>query len=178
MKKIFLFLISGAFLFSCNTSADKTASAKDTTTQSSSVALPFTASYSSSFSNDVPDSVLASVLTSYKDFSDGNVAKSMDAFGDTIEWYNWNGTHIKLPKADMMKIWAGFRDSLSSVKYNMRAWNKLYSTDKKSSFILTWYFETDTYKNGKIDSAAYHDINGLKDGKIILLETFKAEMAK
>src|SRR5271154_2245490 len=177
MKKIFLCLISGAFLFSCNTSADKTATAKDSTSQTM-VAMPFTASYSSSFTSDVPDSALASVLTSYKDFSDGNVAKSMDAFGDTIEWYNWNGAHYKLPKADMMKMWAGFRDSLSSLKYNMRAWNKMYATDRKSSFILTWYFETDTYKNGKIDSVAYHDINGLKDGKIILLETFKATMAK
>lgn len=177
MKKIFLCLISGAFLLSCNTSADKTASAKDSTTQST-VALPFTASYSSSFTNDVPDSSLASVLNSYKDFSDGNVAKSMDAFGDTIEWYNWNGTHLKLPKADMTKIWAGFRDSLSSLKYNMRAWNKMYATDKKESFIVTWYFETDTYKNGKIDSAAFHDINGVKDGKITLVETFKAAMSK
>lgn len=174
---IFLCFISGAFLFSCNTSADKTASATDSTTQST-VALPFTASYSSSFTNDVPDSVLASVLTSYKDFSDGNVAKSMDAFGDTIDWYNWTGSHYKLPKAEMAKMWTGFRDSLSSLKYDMRAWNKMYATDKKSSFIVTWYLETDTYKNGKIDSASYHDINGLKDGKIILVETFKAAMAK
>jgi hypothetical protein len=177
MKKIFLCLISGTFLFSCNSSSDKTATAKDSTTQST-VALPFTASYSSSFTNDVPDSVLASVLNSYKDFSDGNVAKSMDAFGDTIDWFNWNGEHYKLPKADLAKIWTGFRDTLSSVKYDMQGWNKMYSTDKKNSFIVTWYKETDTYKNGKIDSAGYHDINEVRDGKIVWLTSYKTELKK
>ncbi len=55
----------------------------------------------------------------------------------------------------------------------MSAWHKMYSTDKKEALIVTWYDETDTYKNGKVDSAAYHDINGLKDGEIVYYGQFK-----
>jgi hypothetical protein len=55
----------------------------------------------------------------------------------------------------------------------MTAWNKMYSTDKNEGFVVTWYDETDTYKNGKVDSASYQDINMMKDGKIIYYSQYK-----
>ncbi len=72
-----------------------------------------------------------------------------------------------------MKMWKTYRDSLSSVRIVMDAWQKMYATDKKMGFVVTWYNEYDTYKNGKVDSAAYHDINLVKDGKIVALEQYK-----
>ena len=60
-----------------------------------------------------------------------------------------------------------YRDSLSSVTIDMQDWQKMYATDKKNGYIVTWYDETDTYKTGKVDSASYHDINQVKDGKIV-----------
>jgi hypothetical protein len=49
----------------------------------------------------------------------------------------------------------------------------MYSTDKKDGYIVTWYKEYDTYKNGKVDSAAFHDINQLKDGKIVWYSQYR-----
>ena len=72
-----------------------------------------------------------------------------------------------------MKFWTTSRDSMSSVKIDMSAWNKMYSTDKKTAFVVTWYDETDTYKSGKVDSASYQDINMMKDGKIVYYSQYK-----
>jgi hypothetical protein len=118
------------------------------------------------------------VLVSYKDFADGNVSKSADVFADTIEWHNWDGLDKKFSRADMIKMGTSFRDSLSSLNYEMIAWHKMYSTDKKQGFIVTWYKETDTYKTGKVDSADYHDINAVTNGKIVGLYTYKQALKK
>jgi hypothetical protein len=178
MKKIILCLSAGAFLVSCNNADKGTTAASADSTSKSTVSLPYTATFSSSFTDAVPDSALSTVLMSYKDFSDGDVKKSADAFADTVEWLNWDGSAGRYSRAGMVKMGSGFRDSLSSLKYEMEAWAKMYSTDKKASFILTWYKETDTYKNGKVDSARYHDINRIKDGKIDALESYKMVLKK
>ena len=44
---------------------------------------------------------------------------------------------------------------------------------KIANRLLTWYKEIDTYKTGKVDSAYYHDINGIKDGKINYYDQYK-----
>ena len=72
-----------------------------------------------------------------------------------------------------MKRWSSFRDSLSSVTMDMQGWKKMYGTDKNDGYIVTWCKEIDTFKNGKVDSADYHDINQVKDGKIVWYSQYK-----
>jgi hypothetical protein len=55
----------------------------------------------------------------------------------------------------------------------MEAWQKMYEPTKKETAIVTWYKETDTYKTGKVDSAYYHDINAVKNGKITFYSQYK-----
>jgi hypothetical protein len=178
MKKFFLCFCAGAFLLSCNNDKDKTTTtdadktvAADTTKPA--VDLPYTATYSSSWSNDVSDADLKMVLTTYKDWADGNIAGLSRVVGDSISWDMTTGKHMRISNADLTKMWTTYRDSLSSVKINMGGWNKMYSTDKKDGFIVTWYDEYDTYKTGKVDSAAYHDINQVKDGKLVWYSQYK-----
>ena len=177
MKKLLLCFCLGAFLLSCNSDKDKEKTESTATTEStavkSTVDLPYTASYSSSFTADVSDADLKTVLMTYKDWADGNVSGLAKAMGDTVTIDMSSGDHLTKTNADLMKMWSTFRDSLSSVKIDMAGWQKMYSTDKKTSFIVTWYDETDTYKSGKADSASYHDINQLKDGKIIWYAQYK-----
>ncbi len=170
----------GAFLVSCNDDKTKTTDATVTTDSSATtktdkpaVDLPYTASYSSSFTNDVSDADLKTVIVSYKDWADGNMSNVAKAYGDTLEWDRSDGSHLKLPNAGIMKMWTTYRDSLSSVTIDMQAWNKMYSTDKKDAFVVAWYKEIDTYKGGKVDSGYYQDINQLKDGKITWLAQYK-----
>ena len=178
MKKFLLCCCAGAFLLSCNNNdASKTTASTDSSatakTDKPAVDLPYTASYSSSFSTDVSDADLKTVLMSYKDWADGNMTNVAKEYGDTLEWDRPNGEHYKLPNAGIMKIWTTYRDSLSSITIDMEAWQKMYSTDKKDSMVVTWYKEIDTYKGGKADSGYYHDINQLKNGKITWLGQYK-----
>lgn len=176
MKKFLLCFCLGAFLLSCNNDKDKEKTAdatKEDNTTKTTVDLPYTATYSSSFSTDVPDADLKMVLMTYKDWSDANISGLSKAMGDSVTVDFSSGDRFSGTNADLMKRWSTYRDSLSSVKIDMVAWQKMYSTDKKEAFIVTWYDETDTYKNGKVDSAAYHDINLVKDGKIVVYSQYK-----
>jgi len=174
MKKIVLFMSFAAFLWSCNSNKEKTAATDSTgNAAKSTVDLPYTASYSSSFSTDVSDVDLKTVLMSYKDWADGNMSNVAKEYGDTLEWDRPNGEHYKLPNADIMKMWSTYRDSLSSITIDMQGWQKMYATDKGEGFVATWYKETDTYKTGKADSGYYHDINQVKNGKITWLGQYK-----
>ena len=174
MKKIIFCFSIAIFLYACKDDKNKTDTTNtSSTTAKNSVDLPYTASYSSTWSTDVSDADLKTVLTTYKDWADNNITGLSKAMGDTVVVDMSSGDHLKKTNADLMKMWTMYRDSLSSVKINMAGWNKMYATDKKEGYIVTWYDETDTYKNGKVDSASYHDINQLKDGKIVWYAQYK-----
>jgi ketosteroid isomerase-like protein len=170
MKKILSCFLCGTILLACNNEKDKPAT---TEAAKPAVDLPYAATYSSSWSQDVSDADLKTVLMTYKDWSDGNIKGLSGAMGDTVVIDMSNGDHLTKSNADLMKMWTTFRDSLSSVKIDMAGWQKMYSTDKKDSYIVTWYDETDTYKDGRVDSASYHDINQIKNGKISWYAQYK-----
>ncbi|MEP7108488.1 MAG: hypothetical protein ABI760_10910 [Ferruginibacter sp.] len=181
MKKFFLFLFPVALLLSCNDTAKKSATADNTPVVAAdkpAVDLPYTASYSGSFNSDVSDQDLKMVLTSYKDWADGNVKGVADAMADTLEFDAWDGSSSRLPRAGLLKRWTAFRDSMSSVKVEMEAWHKMHSTDKNENFIVVWYKEYDVFKSGKVDSSNWHDINQVKDGKISYYAQYKKPMKK
>ena len=182
MKKILLCLCLGSFLLSCNNSKEKatTSDGTDTTAKvdKPTVDLPYTASYSSSWSTDVSDADLKTVLMTYKDWADGNITNLSNGMADTVTVEMSSGDHFVKSNADLMKMWSTYRDSLSSVVIDMGGWHKMYSTDKKEGYIVTWYKETDTYKTGKVDSAEYHDINQLKNGKISWYSQYKRPLKK
>jgi hypothetical protein len=162
------------FLFSCNNSKTESASTSaDTTAKTTMTDLPYTASYSSNFTDNVSDADLKMVLMTYKDWADGNLSNLANSIGDSIQVDFNTGDHFNGVKADLMKIWTKLRDSLSSVTIDMQGWKKLYEPDKKNAFILAWYKEIDTYKTGKVDSGYYHDINGIKDGKLNFYSQYK-----
>ena len=176
MKKIFFCLFSAGSLLSCNNEKEEPAATATATVDDVGkppADLPYTATYSSSWSTDVSDADLKTVLITYKDWGDGNMSGLSAAMGDTVVVDMSNGDHLTLSNAALMKMWGTNRDSLSSVKIDMAGWHKMYSTDKKDAYIVTWYDETDTYKNGKVDSATYHDINQVKDGKIVWYSQYK-----
>jgi ketosteroid isomerase-like protein len=181
MKKIFLCSCIAVLLLSCNNEKEKTTtpeSAAATETEKASVDLPFKASYSSNFTTDVSDADLKMVLTSYKDWAEGNLAGLEAVLGDSVYYDAYDGSSHSLTKADLVKMWKTYRDSLSSVSIDMYAWQKMYATDQKEGHIVTWYKEIDTYKNGKVDSATYHDINRVKDGRLVWYSTMKRGFKK
>ncbi len=176
MKKLLLFLMTASVLVACGDKKDKEKTGGDGMGDKKETApadLPYTASYSSSWSTDVSDADLKTVLVSYKDWADGAMDKVATAYADTLAWDRPSGEHIIQPNAEIMKIWGTYRDSLSSITIDMEGWHKMYATDKKEGYVVVWYKEIDTYKTGQVDSGYYHDINALKNGKIIWLSQYK-----
>jgi len=140
----------------------------------STVELPYTATYSSNFTTDVSDADLKMVLMTYKDWASGNLSGLSASMADTVDVDFSSGDHFRLSNADLLKMWTSYRnDTLSTVTTEMQGWQKMYATDRKEGHIVTWYKEIDTFKSGKVDSAYYHDINRVKDGKITWYASYK-----
>ena len=174
MKNIVLCFSFAIAFFSCKEEKNKTESiVADSSGTKSNVDLPYTASYTSNWTSDVSDADTKTVLTIYKDWENNNITGIINALADSVSVDFSTGDHFNLPKADIAKMWATYRDSLSSVKIDMISWHKMYAPDKKDGYIVAWYDETDTYKNGKVDSAPYHDINQVKNGKLTWYSTYK-----
>lgn len=182
MKKVLICLSLGVILLACGGKDDKDKEddddKKETTTTTTPVDLPYKASYSSSFSTDVSDADLKMVLMSYKYWADGDMTGLAGTLADSIAVEMNDGGHFEGVKTDLMKRWSGYRDSLSSVTIDMQGWQKMYATDKKEGFVVVWYKEYDTYKTGKVDSAYFHDINQVKNGKISWYSQYKRPAKK
>jgi hypothetical protein len=180
MRKIFYLLalvVAGtALLASCKSGSSNNAAAGDTKTDS--VALPYKATYSSSFT--APDSAkyVQAVLQSYKDWEDNKLSNAPAYFADTIGIDFSNGNKIKLQRDSAIHVFQKYRDSLSSSVISVIAVTGLRSTDKKEDWVSVWYKQTDTHKSGKIDSVFYNDVNHIKNGKIDYVTSFRQDLKK
>ncbi|MDH4091397.1 MAG: nuclear transport factor 2 family protein [Cyclobacteriaceae bacterium] len=164
MKRIVLLLPLAICAFACTNPQQEVA--KEPAQKMSTVVFPYTASYTSNFSSDVSDSDLLAVLNSYKAWETGDMQMLRASFGDSISFTGWDGTLYTGPTEGLLDKWAVSRDSLSSVELKIGVWDRNHDIDHNADYVGLWYTEIDTYKNGKIDSAEWHDINAVKDGKI------------
>ncbi|MEO6290962.1 MAG: hypothetical protein ABIO76_13625 [Ginsengibacter sp.] len=142
----------------------------------SDINLPYTARYSTEFTNNVPDSSLLLVLNSYKYWENGNLKGLRSTMGDSMSVDGSNGFRFRGHTDSLMNYWLNSRDSLSSVVISMDVWLKNHSVKDSIDYINVWYKEVDTYKDGRVDSANYEDDNGLKNGKIIWYSSHKQKL--
>ena len=167
MKKNIFICISFAFaVIGCN-------SKEGSKTAESNIPLPYTATYTTDFTNNVSDSDLLTVLNSYKAWETGDVKGLRATMGDSMFVNGADGFKFSGLTDSLMKSWQNMRDSLSSVKITMDVWLKNHAVKDGGNFINVWYKEIDTYKTGKVDSANYEDDNALKNGKIIWYSSHK-----
>ncbi|RTL57413.1 MAG: hypothetical protein EKK37_15325 [Sphingobacteriales bacterium] len=173
MRTNFLGLLLLCFILACNSNTEKKETATAPAAEKSAVDLPYKASYAADWTQDVSDADLKMVLQSYKDWENNNIPGLRSAFGDSLEVDMADGTHVKGKSDAIVKTFVTYRDSLTSSKINMGSWAKLYSPEKKEGYVVTWYDQYDTFKSGKVDSATYHDINQVKNGKITWYAQYK-----
>ena len=135
--------------------------------------MPYEPSYTTEFTNNVPDSDLRITLNSYKAWENGDMKALRATMGDSMTVYGSNGFRFKGFTDSLMKQWEISRDSLSGVKITMQVWLKNHSVKDSIDYINVWYTEIDTYKSGKVDSANYEDDNGMRNGKIFWFSSHK-----
>jgi hypothetical protein len=103
-------------------------------------------------------------------FSSSNLSAHKDFFADSIEALLGSGSRLHASIDSVIAAIQKYRNSLSSAVDRVDAVMAVKSTDKNEDWVLIWGTETDTYKNGKIDSVDLQEtwrIN--KDGKADLL---------
>ena len=173
MKKYVLtILVLSCCMVACKSKEDTKTGAATT----SSITLPYQASYSTDFNNDVSDSNLLAVLNSYKYWESGDLKALRSTMGDSMSAEMPDGFKFNGLTDSLMKTWALYRDSLSSVSIRMDVWLKNHSVKDSADYINVWYKEIDTFKNGKVDSANYEDDNLIKNGKIAWLSSHKQKL--
>lgn len=174
MKKYFIAFCLVSFFAACNNEAEKKEAAKtEAPADKPAVELPYKAAYAADWTQDVSDADLKMILQTYKDWEDNKMAALRSAFGDSLSVDMSDGTHVDGKSDDIMKTFATYRDSLTSSRIRMDSWAKLYSPEKKDGYVVTWYDQYDTFKSGKVDSSSYHDINQVKNGKIVWYAQYK-----
>lgn len=175
MKKlIFTGFVLSCCVMACNNKSES--KMESSGGDSSSIALPYEASYATHFTNDVPDTSLLLVLNSYKAWENGDINAMRSTMGDSMYVHGSDGFKFEGHTDSLMNAWLKARDSLSSVVITMDVWLKNHSVKDSMDYINVWYKEIDTYKTGKVDSAYYEDDNGLKNGKIIWYSSHKQKL--
>jgi hypothetical protein len=176
MKKYILpFLALSCCIVAC-TNKEEAKTSDTTASVASTIKLPYTASYTTEFNNNVSDSDLLVVLNSYKYWENNDMKALRATMGDSMSASMPTGLKFNGKADSIMSIWGKYRDSLSSVSIDMQVWLKNHSIKDSTNYINVWYKEIDTFKSGKADSAYYEDDNVVKNGKIVWLSSHKQVM--
>ncbi|MCW3092117.1 MAG: hypothetical protein JWP81_3186 [Ferruginibacter sp.] len=165
MQKIIGFFLLAVIAISCNNSAPKT----DTATKD--VALPYTASYSSSFSMGKPEYCATILKGSWKDWENNTLTlDNMKAWAaDTIIAFHSDNNTVRGIDS-LLSRWKYGRSLYSSVIDTIDAVMPVYSTDKKENWVLIWATEISTKTDGTRDTMSLQETYRInKDGKADLL---------
>ncbi len=170
MKKIILALMGAALLTACNNETKSTEPAgADTTAAKPAAALPYTASYSSSFKMGNDDYSAMIVQGSWKDWENNTMDNMKSWVADTIVAFQSDNLMVK--GVDSLQArWKRGRAGYTKVIDTLNAVVPLYSNDKNENWVLVWATEINTDAKGKTDTTALMEtwrIN--KDGKADLL---------
>ncbi|HET7000220.1 MAG TPA: hypothetical protein VFI33_02880 [Puia sp.] len=168
MKKNLLFA-SLIILLSCNSNqpaqTEPAKPAPDTVAAVQDINSPYPIRYSSKFVMGNPK-YAENILTLWKDYDNGTLSAHKDLLADSIQAFLGNGAMMHSSRDSVIAGIQKHRNTLSAAVDRVDAVTALKSTDKNEDWVLIWGTETDTYKNGKIDSVNLQEtwrIN--KDGK-------------
>ena len=151
MRKFFFLLGLAGFISSCNNGAAKTEAATDTVAAKTEVALPYTASYSSSFQMGNPEHSAMILQGSWKDWEMNTMDNMKSWVADTVTVYHSDNTVVKGVDS-LTARWKRGRAKYSAVSTTIDAVMPVYSTDQNENWVLVWATEVDTELSGKKDT--------------------------
>jgi len=172
MKQTFLCFTATLILAACNNEKKTEDVAGASKVEKPAVALPYTASYSSSFEIGDPAHSSTILQGSWKDWENNKLENMKSWIADTIVAYHSDFSMIKGADS-LVASWTRNRARYTAVIDTINAVVPLYSTDKKENWVLVWAKEINTRADGSKDTAYIMEtwrIN--KDGKADLLLQF------
>jgi hypothetical protein len=169
MKQTFLCLAATLVIVACNTDKKTDDVAGATKVDKPAVALPYTASYSSSFEMGDPAHSATILQGSWKDWENNKMENMKSWIADTIVAFHSDNTMIRGADS-LVAAWTRNRARYTAVIDTIQAVLPTYSTDKKENWVLVWAKEINTRADGHKDTAYIMEtwrIN--KDGKADML---------
>lgn len=148
-------MMTAAALFTAcnNEKKTDTPANNDSTGAKTSVTLPYTASYSSSFEPGNPAYAALILQGSWKDWEKNTMDNMKSWAADTITAVQSDNVVIK--GVDSLQAnWKRGRANYTSVIDKIDAVTPVYSTDKKENWVLVWATEINTDTKGKTDTVA------------------------
>jgi hypothetical protein len=130
--------------------SDSTKIIPDSGTVTRPIQSPYNILYSSQFVIDDPKNA-ESLLTLWKDYDNGNLSAHKDLFADSVR-VELSGFTLYASRDSVIAVVQAGRSSLKNAVDQVNAVMAVKSTDKNEHWALIWGTETDTYKNGKVDS--------------------------
>ena len=119
-----------------------------------------------------------SVLAIWKAYDNGDLSVTKDMFADTLESYWGDGSVTRASRDSMLALVQTYRNSFKAAVDRVHAVIAVKSTDKNEHWALIWGTETDTYKDGKVDSTELQETWRFnKDGKADLVYQYKRPAA-
>ena len=177
MKKL-LALAALAIFAACNSKApasktDSVISSPDSGSMAKTIRSPYDITYSSKFVMDDPKNA-ESLLAIWKAYDNGDLSVTKNLFADTIEMYGGDGVTMRASRDSMLSLVQGYRNSFKAAVDQVAAIMAVKSTDKNEHWVVIWGTETDTYKNGKVDSTHLQETWRFNpDGKADLVFQYK-----
>ncbi|WP_188936534.1 hypothetical protein [Puia dinghuensis] len=158
------------FLAACHSTpstpaTDSTMAKTDSAAMMKPIESPYQIAYSSKFVID-DNKNAESVLKLWKVYDNGDLSAGKDLIADSIRIYLGDGTEMRGSRDSMTAAVQAFRNSFAAAVSRVDAVMAVKSTDKNEHWALIWGTETDTHKDGKIDSTDLQETWRFnKDGK-------------
>ena len=148
-------MMTAAALFTAcnNEKKTDTPANNDSTGAKTSVTLPYTASYSSSFEPGNPAYAAMILQGSWKDWEKNTMDNMKSWMADTITAVQSDNSVTKGVDS-LAARWKRGRANYTSVIDTIDAVISVFSTDKKENWVLVWAKEIDTDTKGKIDTVS------------------------
>lgn len=179
MKKL-LTLAALAILAACNSNSpapttDSTRSKQDSGSMTKTIQSPYDITYSSKFVMDDPKNA-ESLLAIWKAYDNGDLSVTKNLFADTIETYWGDGSMMRASRDSALALVQAYRNSFKAAVDQVAAIMAVKSTDKNEHWVVIWGTETDTHKNGKVDSTHLQETWRFnQDGKADLVFQYKRQ---
>jgi hypothetical protein len=167
--RIFLFLFAAALLAAGCNDQTKADANKNEVQVKAATSLPYTPSYSGSFTMGNPEYSAMILQGSWKDWENNTMDNMKSWIADTIVALHSDNTMIRGADS-LIARWKAGRAKYTSVIDTIQAVIPVFSTDKNENWVLVWADEINTRADGTKDTAAVMEtwrIN--KDGKADLL---------
>ena len=169
---------TAAIFTACSDEKKSDTETSTASTSKSSVTLPYTAGYSSSFEMGNPEYSATILQGSWKDWENNKLENMKSWVADTILAFQSDETMIRGVDS-LMARWTRSRSKYTSVIDTIDAVIPVYSTDKKENWVLVWAREINTKTDGTKDTIAIMEtwrIN--KDGKADFLLQYERDKNK